>query len=171
MKTLSLVIAGVATMFFAVARMASADPQPPELGVSSISLVSMPRAMPKKPGALIQLRKVDYLQIRLYCGGLWGGTYPAGRVVVVEMREAGKAFTTLHQRTLPVISSTTGYDFYVAVPDGHFTKTTTVRVRFTTPDAKTWNDSLERTFYHFSQNAVLRQRSDLQVNSKVKVQP
>jgi len=113
---------------------------------------------------------VDYLRIEIYCGGLYGGSYPAGRTVTVEMLQAGQPVKVIHRRTLPVISSTTGYYFYVAVPGGHFTKTTTIRVRLTPGDANPSNDVGQRTFYHLN-NAALRQRSDVQLSSKVKTGP
>jgi hypothetical protein len=176
MKTFNIAIVGMTILFLASANRAAADPRPPELGISSIQVISMPRPVPQpqRPGA-IRVSTADYLHIRLYCGGLYGGTYLAGRVVVVEMREAGKAFKVLHQRTLPAISSTQGYSFYVPVPNDRFTTTTTIRVRFTTPDAQPSNDTLSRTFYqlslNFSRNSVLRQPYGQGLEAKVRKLP
>ena len=158
MKTWTIAVAGVTILFFAGAKIASADPRPPELGVGAIQLVPVTVPIPQFKPKVPKTQTLDFLRIEIYCGGFYGGSYPAGRTVTVEMLQAGKPAQVIHQRTLPEISSKTGYYFYVAVPGGHFTKTTTVRVRLSPGDAYPGNDIGQRTFYHFnlSQNALLR---------------
>ncbi len=163
MKTSRVCLVGVG-FFLGALSTAWADPRPPELGVGAIQVTHRNvEGSINRPG---YVRSVAFVTVQIYCGGTYGGTYPAGRTVVVEMQEAGKNAVTVYQATLPAIRSSQSYSFTVRLP-GPLTRATTMRVRLTPADANPANDVAARTFNPPARN-TLTQKANFPFTGKLR---